>query len=55
MYRLSEETIKKIIIACNKYADQTPDGHLRRQYSSIVTQLHNYIEQNCDNDNRGRH
>jgi hypothetical protein len=55
MYRLSEETIKKIIIACNKYADQSLDQQLKKQYSSIVTQLHNYIDQNCDNDNRGRH
>ena len=51
MYRLSEESIKKIIIACNKYANQSPDQQVRKQYSSIISQLHTYLEQNIRNDN----
>jgi hypothetical protein len=51
MYRLSEESIKKIIVACNKYANQSPDQQVRKQYSSIISQLHTYLEQNIRNDN----
>jgi len=52
MYRLSEESIHKIIIACNKYADQSADCQVRKQYSSIISQLRTYLEQNIRNDNR---
>jgi hypothetical protein len=50
MYRLSEESIHKIIVACNKYADQSPDLQLRKSYSNIITQLRTYLDQNIRND-----
>ena len=54
MYRLSEESILKIIVACNKYADQSRDLQVRKSYSSIIGQLHTYLEQNIRNDNGRR-
>jgi hypothetical protein len=52
MYRLSEDSIQKIIVACNKYSDQSRDLQVRKSYSNIVGQLHTYLEQNIRNDNR---
>jgi hypothetical protein len=51
MYRLSEESIQKIVVACNKYADQSSDSQVRKSYRSIISQLHTYLEQNIRNDN----
>ncbi|MEY4332339.1 MAG: hypothetical protein RLZZ196_1077 [Bacteroidota bacterium] len=47
MYRLSEDDINRLIIACTKQVNSSVNEITRKQYLHLVGKLQTYKEQNC--------